>query len=232
MARSFLGKPIPRSSSHRPLPRPGHFSLTLYIIAPLVLTIGYCFMFSHHLFVPTSPTADAITLPTARVLGAASAPNPNAALTNQYAQNTGGAATQTLSCNVKNLFAGADAPDKQIFPLIPASISSGGSICPPQAWNIGIVYFFAVKALILANWLAVALAIILTVYAGLLYISGFANEKNVQTAKTWLISVYTGLLIVILARIIVYGIDTQLLGVTSNPSTPPGGGNLSVPAAK
>ena len=99
-----------------------------------------------------------------------------------------------------------------VFPLLPSSIlSSDGNGCSPPFWNLSIVAILAYKIITLLDWLAAVLAVILTVYAGLLYISGFANEKNVDLAKKILSAAYTGLLIVIFARVILYS-PIQLLG--------------------
>jgi hypothetical protein len=89
----------------------------------------------------------------------------------------------------------------KIFPVIPEVLKTGG--CTPALWDRSVGVYLLNKGLIILNWLAATLAVLLTLYAGLLYISGFAKEENVKKAKTLLIGVYAGLAIVILARVIV-----------------------------
>jgi hypothetical protein len=112
-----------------------------------------------------------------------------------------------------------------IFPLIPAQLrpnATGDGSCPPPAWNLNVVRYFIYKALTLLNWLAGALAVILTILAGLYYIAGFASESNIKKGKTILVTAYTGLIIVSLARLIVYGSVQLFTGQESyNPGTAP-----------
>jgi hypothetical protein len=77
-------------------------------------------------------------------------------------------------------------------------------ICTPPFWNRLVVFWFVYKGLAILNWLAGAGALLLTLYAGLLYITGYASENNVKTAKTLLIATYTGLIIILLAKFLVY----------------------------
>jgi len=90
-----------------------------------------------------------------------------------------------------------------IFPFIPDSLRSG--TCAPEYWDRTVFIYFILKILAILNWFAGAAAIILTVYAGLLYISGYAREENVKKAKTLLIGTYVGLIIVYMARLLVFG---------------------------
>lgn len=91
--------------------------------------------------------------------------------------------------------------------LTPVKDSQGKDIpsCTPAYWNTLIFEFFLFKATMILNWLAGALFIILVVYAGILYISGFAVEANVKKAKSLVITAITGFLIVYAARYIIYG---------------------------
>ena len=103
-----------------------------------------------------------------------------------------------------------------IFPILPSTIlptpadpddptvNPDPNIgCTPAFWNLRVFLVIMYKMLGLLNWTAGALAILLTVYAGLLYISGFASEANTKTAKKIVITAYTGLIIVLSARLIV-----------------------------
>ena len=90
------------------------------------------------------------------------------------------------------------------FPFIPHGLIDPNA-CNPTLWGLDVYKILAWKALVFLNWGAGALAILLTVYAGLLYVSGFAKEDNVKTAKKILVACYVGLAIVFSARIILYG---------------------------
>ncbi len=132
--------------------------------------------------------------------------------------------TYCSPAKVKPVFFDANNNLISIFPIIPNGVrgldSSGNlspTVCSPAYWGRDVLYFFVYKGLAVLNWFAEALAIILTLYAGILYMTGFYNEGNVKTAKTMLIGVYTGLAIVLLAKTIVYsGIN---LAVKNDPST-------------
>lgn len=78
-------------------------------------------------------------------------------------------------------------------------------VCTPAYWNMTQVKYFIFKAIHILNWVALALAIILIVYSGVLYISGFAVEANVKKAKSTVIATLTGLVIVFAARYIIDG---------------------------
>ena len=91
---------------------------------------------------------------------------------------------------------------QNVFPLIPQSALNNPTGCNPTGWNLPVVWYFLYKAIYILNWFAGVLAVLLTVYAGILYISGFANESHVKQAKTLLIACYVGLAIVFGARII------------------------------
>ena len=97
--------------------------------------------------------------------------------------------------------------------------------CSPAYWNKNILTLIAWKALSLMYWIASVLAVIITIYAGLLFISGFASEENTKTAKKLLVACYTGVVIIILGRIILYGVIQPFLGKDINATNigiPPG----------
>jgi hypothetical protein len=77
--------------------------------------------------------------------------------------------------------------------------------CYPALWGLDVLRLLSYKVLSLLNWLAFVIAILTTVYSGLLYIGGFANEGNIKKAKSLILTVYVGLAIVLLARVILYG---------------------------
>lgn len=111
-----------------------------------------------------------------------------------------------------------------VFPLLPQKILRpvSGPVddkkdCTPSNWTFEIYQILAWKILIIFNWLAGTLAILLTIYAGLLYIGGFANEGNIKKAKSILIATYIGLILVIMARVILYG----TISVFSNKGVDP-----------
>jgi hypothetical protein len=110
------------------------------------------------------------------------------------------------------------APDVVLFPIIPDGLrgitpkgvdvtldpNTINNWCTQPFWTIEVFYWFVYKGLAILNWLAIAAAIILTLYAGVLYMTGFANEANVKKAKSILAAAYIGLAIVFMAKIIVY----------------------------
>jgi hypothetical protein len=85
------------------------------------------------------------------------------------------------------------------------SSASATEICTPAYWNRTILIVMAWKVLALLYWVAGVLAVIITIYAGLLYMSGFVSEENVKLAKKLLIACYTGVIIIIFGRVILYG---------------------------
>jgi|GEM_PF-6288412 len=114
-----------------------------------------------------------------------------------------------------------DGLNGAIFPLIPDAIvdygfydspqtdNNGG--CVPSLWNMTIFGMLIYKVLALLNYLAGALAILATLYAGILYLTGAMSEANVKKAKTALIGTYVGFFIVLGARLIVQS-SFQLFG--------------------
>jgi hypothetical protein len=112
---------------------------------------------------------------------------------------------------------------RKIFPLIPSNLLADPSKektsedkCSPPYWNLAIVIIMSYKILGLLNWIATTLAIMLTVYAGLLYLTAFASDDRAKTAKKIVIAAYVGLIIVFSARLLLYG-AVQLVTNETDP---------------
>lgn len=148
-----------------------------------------------------------------RVLGAISCPN-------------------TLDTACKKQFQKWEAAGRPIFPLLPKGkvnpndpnekdpgnilyeVNNDGTVaestapnrdrCAPAFWDMSVFVMLAYKVLLLLNWVAGSLAVIFTVYAGILYMTGFTNEGNVKKAKTLLFTSYGGFIIVLCAWLLVY----------------------------
>jgi len=88
-----------------------------------------------------------------------------------------------------------------LFPLIPPEILNPTG-CGPSLWTLPIFDILIFKFLGILNWLIFTFALGFTIYAGVLYVSGFANEGNVKRARTILITTYVGLIIALSARLI------------------------------
>lgn len=80
-----------------------------------------------------------------------------------------------------------------------------GEVCTPSLWTIGVAPFFLQKALVGITWLATVATILFLLYGGVLYLTGFANEKNVEQAKKLITGSLTGLVLVLLAQLAVGG---------------------------
>ena len=107
-----------------------------------------------------------------------------------------------------------------IFPLLPGALLGQDSsiACSPPYWSIDVFKILIYKVLGLLNYLILVFALIFTVYAGVLYILGFANEGNVKKAKTVLIGTYTGLILAFSARLIL-GATIGLVADSTTPGT-------------
>ena len=88
-----------------------------------------------------------------------------------------------------------------IFPILPKEILTSDT-CSPPYWNLTIFKILLYKGFQLLNYIIEVTAIFMTIYAGILYLSGFSNEKNVATAKTILVSTYLGLALSLSATLI------------------------------
>ncbi len=103
------------------------------------------------------------------------------------------------------------ALDGDIFPLIPKEITDYDTKddikteCVPGLWGRQIIGMLLYKTLGLLNYFAGALAVLATIYAGILYITGGVAEGTVKKAKTILAGTYLGFFIVLSARLIVQG---------------------------
>lgn len=98
-----------------------------------------------------------------------------------------------------------------IFPLLPKEITDYDpednvkTECVPGLWNRTIIGMLLFKILGLLNYVAGALAVVATIYAGVLYLTGAIAEGTVKKAKSILIGTYVGFFIVLSARLIVQG---------------------------
>ena len=90
---------------------------------------------------------------------------------------------------------------KTITPILPTVILDG-SVCSPPYWGLDIIKIFIYKVMSLLNYLILTAAIILTIYAGILYLTGFQSEANIKKSKTILTSTYIGLIISLSATLI------------------------------
>jgi hypothetical protein len=149
-------------------------------------------------------------------------------LTAPIAGNLGSAQTESTALRQVRVFGAVSNPatcdtvsttNIRLFPLIPESFRDKDG-CNPQGWNRRIMAFLAYKVLALANYLAGAVAIIATIYGGILYLGGFAGEENVKKAKSIIIGAYVGFAIVLLARLIVQGSFYFFGDETTNLSEP------------
>lgn len=201
MAKAFLGKSVKKQESPPPK-MPAHRLWLVYSCVAVTTFAASLFMLDHYQqssqpLLASVETAAPIksqqrTLGSALQLAANSSPSPSPS----SASSPSGTVTTVGKCEK------SDVPDPaQVFPFIPSQLREGN--CAPPQWNMYVFQYFINKLLIFANWLAGALAVILTVYAGVLYIAGVAKEDNAKKAKTMVVTAYVGFIIVLLARLIV-----------------------------
>ena len=99
---------------------------------------------------------------------------------------------------------------KDILPLISSSCTSKADL------DTGDAFILVYKAFVLLSWTAEVAAILLLVYAGILYITAAADESKAGTAKKIVTGVIVGLIIILLARwILFYVVNT--VGGSSTP---------------
>jgi len=104
----------------------------------------------------------------------------------------------------------------RIFPILPKELLDG-ELCSISYWNKEIFILFGYKILRFLNWVAGVIAIIATLWAGVLYIAGYISEKNITRAKSMLTTVWGGLVIVLAARYILA--STQIITGETNSTT-------------
>ncbi len=154
---------------------------------------------------------------------AASIPNPCAAV---IAKPGSTLKTSALPLLPKELFTPNIIPSPAPTPAPgapPAAVTPAPKVtpqCNPTYWTRQVYNVIALRILNLLNWTAGSLAVVITVYAGTLYVMGFMNEANVKKAKSLLITAYTGLAIVFLSRAILYGTVAVITGDDVNPTSP------------
>ena len=95
--------------------------------------------------------------------------------------------------------------DTQIFPLIPDSLVAYNATdgCVPALWDRYVAKVLVEKALALLNYVAGALAVLATIFAGVMYLTSYASEANAKKAKAVLVGTYIGFFITLGARMIV-----------------------------
>lgn len=211
MSRTFLGKIIPTHATPRVQRRakPAWFAL---LVLPVMAAGGLLTLQSSQLSPESGPRT------TGGALSRSIAAGEEAAEKTRVLRAEGGAAVnnpctkEAVSKAFKRQSDGTYAKDIVLFPIIPDGIrgvkedgtTDIETVCSQGFWTRDVLYWFGYKILAILNWFATALAILLTMYAGILYISGFANEGNLKTAKGILIGTFMGLGLVFLAKVIVY----------------------------
>lgn len=223
--KTFLNKSIPKRPVTTPVSGNHAISWSVYLVIPVLIAASllyYFFMNAHSLDLTkkNSPEVSSKTIYGAipyqdGLKLAAGETNTKKAASVKATATT---ATPVRNCDVAFGSGALDA--KAVFPIIPEELSPKGQ-CPPTQWDLMVVRYFSYKLLTAANYLAYILAILFTVWAGILYISGFANEQNTKKAKAIVIGAYVGLLIVILARTILYGSIQTTLDGEYNPGVTP-----------
>lgn len=216
MSKTFLGKTSRKQTTPQPVRRLPKRSKMLFILVPALLLSAVVYALT--VLLPSPARLQEISQNTLNAAGtrvlADDAPNNNAdGHLTQY---------QLDPCSQAAL-AAENVDVVSVFPLLPSGImptpaltgtvdpaAPPAVVCTPPYWNIFIIEVFLYKGLAILNYAAGAFAVIFTVYAGLLYLTGVASEANVKTAKGILVATYVGLIIVILARVIVYGPILQL----------------------
>lgn len=194
MDKKFLGKSVPhQSASFKARKRAFSIKGTVLMTIPFLAFVG---------FLALQPRNAALTETGERAVGPAVvrtlAKDPAPPIAVQPGSCAG------VITNSKNplIDSKGNFVSTKVFPLVPDELKTPP--CTPEVWDRNVVTYFILKGLVVLNWLAGTLAVLATLYAGLLYISGFAKEDNVKKAKTLLAATYTGLFIVIFARIIIF----------------------------
>lgn len=206
MEKKFLGKDIPRQSPAFQK-RKRQFSLRGGMLMAVPFLAFGAFLIYQPQYTNSPDTASRAVGP-ALTRTLAAGPNDAAGGLAGGIAGAAGSVTKdtgpkTCADAIASVTDGKGTPkSSQIFPIIPDALRSGD--CSPAIWDRSVIIYLIAKALIILNWFATTLALLFTLYAGLLYISGYAKEDNVKKAKTLLIATYVGLAIVILARVIIF----------------------------
>lgn len=190
--RTFLGKTTPQPHvlpRRTPRPRFGS-SWTLLFSAPVLLFLGLSLSVPASL-TPATQDSTLTVLRQVRVFAGDPEPKPK-------------------TCDE------VDFNEMKLFPIIPDEIRSDKTEgCNPQSWNRRVFVFLTYKLLAMLNYFAGAVAIIATIYGGILYLTGFSGDATVKRAKSVIIGAYVGFAIVLLARLLVQG-SFYLFGDTTN----------------
>ena len=210
MASHFLGKPLTRRrefGAPKPRFKPwlGLFSLPLLFAIGLTALQPNTFQGS----LRRNGVREVVTIPSSNRFFAAAAP------VTPIQPTSGAPADKPNPCDsaaVRTAMLG------NIFPIVhpllrnfKAYSDNPTTGCVPALWTRNVLILFIYKALALLNYLAGALAILSFIYAGILYMSSFASEGMLKTAKGAVVGTCIGLAIVTSARFIVGG-SFQLFG--------------------
>lgn len=202
MPSTFLGKPIPRHrlpERSRPQRNPV-LGIALLGLAGLLAVLAVQLNFA-----PAGLVSNAGISWLKAETALAASPTPAVSLSPRPSPSPTPYNSANDPCSLASLRAHGVNPTI-LFPFVPPGLLSPDDTgCSPARWGLDVFKLLTYKILGILNWLAFTLAIIFTVYAGLLYVAGFANEANVKKAKSILIACYVGLAVVIGARIILYG---------------------------
>lgn len=96
-----------------------------------------------------------------------------------------------------------------LFPIIPDGLtqkSDAGEpedICTPANWDKEVIVLLIYRGLGLLNYVAGAIAILATLWGGILYLFSQGQSEQMKNAKTLIIGTYVGFLIVLCARLMV-----------------------------
>lgn len=212
--KRFLGKKTPTTTYNRPQ-KTSHFGVVILGIGLTLCTIGSQLLANAHVYQKDTASSSSST-PTTHLLAdfstrtLADGPTPTPSPTTNTDQTGVCNAWDSSSDAYKALHNGSSSVP--IFPLIPSGLYGGNlpdgtpSKCTVSLWNLSVFQVLIYKALGLLNWILFVFALSFTVYAGVLYISGFANEGNVKKARGILVGTYVGLIIALSARLIMGGV--------------------------
>ena len=233
MPRTFLGKPIPEQAKSKPARKLRKKQSTAWgtlLVLPVVACGALLALQKTSLQPTVSERSTGAAL--ARTFASTSTPPPTTAATPTPVPNPCDTYLDAPPPNgVRSAFMSSNGTITNIFPIIPDAVNTlpqtvydpttGNSItttyCSPPFWTRQVMYLFVYKGLAILNWLAEALAIIITLYAGILYMTAVYSEGNAKTAKAWLIGAYGGLAIVFLAKTLVFSAIS--VAVQDNPYT-------------
>ena len=195
MPETFLGMPIPKMQPPPALKKRKTTTREWAVLALFSFVLVGCMQLNQEPLVGqrvfSEPTQSIRILSSTSSKVPVAAPLPSAAVPATVTQCDVSKPPLSVTFNVKT-----------IFPLLPLSILGEHDICSPPYWNLDVIKIFIYKAMALLNYLILVAAIILTIYAGIMYLTGFQNEGNIKKAKGILGATYVGLIISLSATLI------------------------------